>query len=76
MKSSTMLMYRDGNEALIPEENFPLGDVHDKLSSPRDVNGKNLTHQVNGDGNEEAFFISVLSGDPLNLHMTMFLCNS
>lgn len=50
------------NKALIPEENFPLGDVDEKLSPPRDVNGKNLTHQVNGDGDEEAFSISVLSG--------------
>jgi hypothetical protein len=38
--------------------------------------GKVLPRRVNGDGDGEAFPIPVPRGDPLNLHVTMFSCNS
>jgi hypothetical protein len=38
--------------------------------------GKNSPRRVNGDGDGEAFPIPVPRGDPLNLLVTMFLCNN
>jgi hypothetical protein len=38
--------------------------------------GKILPRRANGDRDEEAFTISVLCEDPLNLHVMTFLFNS
>jgi hypothetical protein len=52
-----------------------LGDEDGEVSSPLGCKrGKILPRRVNGDG--EAFPIPVPHRDPLNLHVTMFLCNS
>jgi hypothetical protein len=38
--------------------------------------GQFIPRWINGHGDEEAFPIPVPRGDPLNLHVTMFLCTS
>jgi hypothetical protein len=72
------IMHRDGNVDLIhdspreipllgdEEETYPLGYKREKF----------ISRQVNEDLDGEAFLIPVPHGDPLNLHVTMFLCTN
>jgi hypothetical protein len=48
----------------------------EKFLPHEDVNGEILPQGISGNGDEKAFTIPVSHGDPLNLRVTMFLCNS
>jgi hypothetical protein len=71
----TRLANRDDNGDPIPDSPqgiHLLGDVEVSFSTGC-KRGKILSRRVNGDGDGEAPFPS---GDPLNLHVTTFSCNS
>jgi hypothetical protein len=55
---------RDDNGDLIPDSPW------------RYKRKKFIPRQINGDGDGEAFSITVLRGDPLNLYVTVFPCTS
>jgi hypothetical protein len=71
---------RDGNADLIPNSPRripPLEDEDGEETSSVGYKRENfILRRKNGDGDGEAFPIPVSREDPLNLHVTMFLCNS
>jgi hypothetical protein len=79
-KQVNMCLPRDGNGEPIldsPREFLYYGTGMWKFFPPWGCKqGKILSRRANGDEDGEAFPHSVLCGDLLNLHMTIFLYNS